>query len=70
MLEAIMIIIFSSKKLNNRYFIYLLLPVDDILISSKSKVEIKQLKEQFKSSFKIKDLGEAKKILGTEIKRD
>ncbi|TXG49586.1 hypothetical protein EZV62_025461 [Acer yangbiense] len=37
---------------------------------SKSKVEIDRLKAQLSSEFDMKDLGEAKKILGMEIKRD
>ncbi|TXG49655.1 hypothetical protein EZV62_025530 [Acer yangbiense] len=51
-------------------FVYLLLYVDDMLIASKSKVEIDRLKAQLSSEFDMKDLGEAKKILGMEIKRD
>ena len=41
-----------------------------MLIASKSKVEIDRLKAQLSSEFDMKDLGEAKKILGMEIKRD
>ncbi|TXG67139.1 hypothetical protein EZV62_008414 [Acer yangbiense] len=44
--------------------------MDDMLIASKSKVEIDRLKAQLSSEFDMKDLGEAKKILGIEIKRD
>ncbi|TXG63126.1 hypothetical protein EZV62_010120 [Acer yangbiense] len=41
-----------------------------MLIISKSKVEIDRLKAQLSLEFDMKDLGEAKKILGMEIKRD
>uniref|UniRef100_A0A5B6ZAJ2 Putative retrotransposon protein, Ty1-copia sub-class n=1 Tax=Davidia involucrata TaxID=16924 RepID=A0A5B6ZAJ2_DAVIN len=58
------------RKLQDGSFIYLLLYVNDILIASKSKVEIDRLKAQLSSEFEMKDLGEAKKIIGMEIKRD
>ncbi|RWR77058.1 Retrovirus-related Pol polyprotein from transposon TNT 1-94 [Cinnamomum micranthum f. kanehirae] len=58
------------RKLQNGAFIYLLLSVDDMLIASKSKVEIEKLKTQMNIEFEMNDLGEAKKILGTEIQRD
>ena len=41
-----------------------------MLIASKSKVEIERLKTQLNLEFEMKDLGEAKKILGMEICRD
>ena len=44
--------------------------MDDILIAGKSKVEIGKLKLQLNKEFEMKDLGEAKKILGIEIQRD
>lgn len=43
---------------------------EDILIASKSKVEIKELKVLLKSEFEMKDLGEGKKILSIEITID
>ncbi|TXG55684.1 hypothetical protein EZV62_020940 [Acer yangbiense] len=58
------------RKLQDGTFVYLLLYVDDMLIASKSKMEIDRLKAQLSSEFDMKDLGEAKKILGMEIKRD
>ena len=58
------------RKLEDNSFIYLLLYVDDMLIASKSQEEIEKLKIQLRKEFKMKDLGEAKKILGMEIKRD
>ena len=58
------------RKLQEESFIYLLLHVDDMEIASKSKDEIEKLKTQLNQEFKMKDLGEAKKILGMEICRD
>ena len=51
-------------------YIYLLLYVNDMLVACKNKVEINHLKSQLSSEFEMKDLGEAKKILGMEIARD
>ncbi|GJW88132.1 retrovirus-related pol polyprotein from transposon TNT 1-94 [Tanacetum coccineum] len=50
-------------------YIYLLLYVDDVLIAYKSKVEIGSAKSLLKKEFDMKELGEAKKILGMEIVR-
>ena len=49
---------------------YLLLYVDDMLITAKSRVEITTLKKLLSGEFDMKDLGAAKKILGMEITRD
>nr|GEX12139.1 retrovirus-related Pol polyprotein from transposon TNT 1-94 [Tanacetum cinerariifolium] len=57
----------SFKKLQDGSFIYLFLYIDDMLIASQSLDEIERLKTQLKSKFKMKDLGEAKMILGIEI---
>ena len=57
-------------KLKDGSFVYLLLYVDDMLIASKNSEEIDKLKIQLKKEFEMKDLGEAKKILGMEIIRD
>lgn len=51
-------------------YIYLLLYVDDMLVASKNKQEIRLLKEKLNQVFEMKDLGCAKKILGMEIRRD
>ncbi|TXG65804.1 hypothetical protein EZV62_007079 [Acer yangbiense] len=56
-------------KLQDGTFVYLLLYVDDMLIAYRSKVEIDRLKAQLSLEFDMTDLGEAKKILGMEIKR-
>jgi len=58
------------KKLPNGEYIYLLLYVNDMPIASKRRSAINKLKNDLSSEFKIKDLGEAKKMLGMEIKRD
>ena len=49
---------------------YLLLYVDDMLLISKSKTRIENLKRILNSEFDMKDLGTAKKILGMELKRN
>ncbi|GJY02591.1 retrovirus-related pol polyprotein from transposon TNT 1-94 [Tanacetum coccineum] len=51
-------------------YIYLLLYVDDMLIVYKSKVEIGSTNSLLKKKFYMKELGEAKKILGMEIVKD
>ncbi|GKD46634.1 retrovirus-related pol polyprotein from transposon TNT 1-94 [Tanacetum coccineum] len=51
-------------------YIYLLLYVDDMLIACKSKAEIGSTKSLLKKEFDMKELGEAKKILGMDIIRD
>ena len=58
------------RKLQDGYFIYLLLYVDDMLITSRNQDEMCRLKAQLSKEFEMKDLGEAKKILGMEIERD
>jgi hypothetical protein len=57
-------------KLQDGSYIYLLLYVDDMLIALKSQVEIDKLKAQLSKEFEMKDLVEAKKILGMDINRD
>lgn len=58
------------KKLEDGFFVYLLLYVDDMLIAAKSMSQIVRLKKQLGEEFEMKDLGVAKKILGMEITRD
>jgi len=41
-----------------------------MLIAAKSQVEIDRLKAQLSKEFEMKDLGEAKKIIGMKISRD
>ena len=63
-----MITVCICAKIQDGFYIYLLLYIDDMLIAAKSQVEIDRLKAQLE--FKMKDLGEAKKILDMEINRD
>jgi len=49
---------------------YLLLYVNDMLIATRNKTHIQKLKAQLKKEFDMKNLREAKKILGMEITRD
>ncbi|ONK68535.1 uncharacterized protein A4U43_C05F12950 [Asparagus officinalis] len=58
------------KKLNDGFFVYLLLYVDDMLIAAKDMSEINELKSQLKHEFEMKNLGATKKILGMEIHRN
>ena len=58
------------RKLQDGSYIYLILYVDDIIIAFKSQTEIKKSKTQLNRKFEMKDLGEAKNILGMEISRD
>ncbi|CAM8987567.1 unnamed protein product [Rhodiola kirilowii] len=57
------------KKLDDGYII-LLLYVDDMLIAGSSAQEVSKLKKKFSKRFAMKDLGEAKQILGMRIERD
>ena len=49
---------------------YLLLYVDDMLVVGPSISEINKVKEHLKADFEMKDLGEARRILGMDIVRD
>jgi len=55
------------NKIPEGNYIYLLLYVDDMLIISKSRSTIDKLKKDLSSEFEMKDLREAKKVLGMEI---
>jgi len=61
--------VYYNKLLGGEY-IYLLLYVDGMLISSKSRSAIDKLKKDLSYELKMKDLCEAKKVLGMEIERD
>lgn len=50
-------------------FIYLLLYVDDMLIACESMAGINKVKQILKKEFEMKDLGEARVILGMQINR-
>ena len=49
------------NKLATGEYIYLLLYVDDMLIATKSRSTIEELKNDLPSEFEMKDLGEAKR---------
>jgi hypothetical protein len=57
-------------QLSDGSFVYLLLYVDDMLITAKNMLEIKRFKSLLSDGFEMKDLGAAKKILGMEIHKD
>ncbi|KAL0328076.1 UNVERIFIED_CONTAM: Retrovirus-related Pol polyprotein from transposon TNT 1-94 [Sesamum calycinum] len=50
--------------------VFLVLYVDDMLIAGPSLKHIKNLQDNLKRNFEMKDLGEAKKILGMSIERN
>ena len=51
-------------------YIYLLLYIDNMLIASSNTSSIGKLKVCLSSEFEMKNLGEAKRMLGIEIERD
>ena len=55
------------NKLPRGEYIYLLLYVDDMLIVFKNRSAIDKLKKDLSFEFEMKDLGEAKKMLGMKI---
>ena len=61
--------VYNDELLGGEY-IYLLLYVDDMLIAFKSISAINRLRKQLSFEFKMKDLGEVKKVLGMKIERD
>ena len=58
------------KKQNDGSYIIFLLYVDDMLVAGSNMQEINALKRKLETSFEMKDLGAAKKILGMRITRD
>jgi len=50
--------------------IYMLLYASNMLIASKDKSEIQNLKSLLNNEFEMKDIGAPGNILGMEIKRD
>jgi len=55
------------NKLPGREYIYPLLYLDDMLITSTSKSAIDKLRKDISFKFEMQDLDEAKKVLGMEI---
>ena len=58
------------RHVSSKISIYLLLYVDGMLIASHSSAEIQSLKLKLRLAFEMKELGEARKILGMEIIRN
>jgi hypothetical protein len=58
------------RGLDDGSFIFLLLYVDDMLITAKSIVKVNKLKVLLGKEFDMKDLGTTKKIHGMEIHKD
>lgn len=54
----------------NRFFIYLVLYVDDMLMAGKDKAAISDLKQTLNKMSAMKDLGPTKHILGMRITRN
>ena len=62
------ILVVTSR--NTQIHVFLLLYVEDMLIAGSSMREINNLNTRLSSTFKMKDLGPAKQILGMKISRD
>ena len=58
------------KRFEDNDFIILLLYVDDMLAADPNKDRVQELKAQLTRKFKMKDLGQANKILGMQIHRE
>ena len=58
------------KYISSSISIYFMLCVDEMLIASQSTQEIQLLMKKLRAEFEMKELGEARKILGMEITRD
>ena len=58
------------KRLENGSYIILLLYVDDMIVAGSNMQDINVLKKKLYNSFAMKDLVDAKKILGMRITRD
>ena len=57
-------------KTEGKDFIFLILYVDDILLATTSLTLLKNTKDFLSKNFDMKDLGEARYVLGIEIKRN
>lgn len=58
------------KRNKSGSFIYLLLSVDDMVVESKEKKEIRSLKTQLNKEFDMKDLGEHEEDTSNAISKD
>ena len=59
-----------TRKLADEYRIFLILYVDDILIEGRNQVEIRKLKRSLHDKLAIKELRQARHILGIRIERN
>lgn len=55
------------KNVNTKELVYLLLYINDMLLATKSKVEVGRIKTLLSTEFDMKKLGHAKRILEMEI---
>ena len=58
------------RILDDVFFIFLLLYVDDMLVAGNHLCDVNELKSLLSKEFEMKDLGPAKKILRMEIHKD
>lgn len=60
------------KKMNDETLnlIILILYVDNMLILAKNQSDVDECKYQLKSAFKMKHIGESKRILGMDVYRN
>jgi len=57
--------VFMMRR-NEKFILYLLLYVDDILMASSDRQEIQKLKKKLNDEFEMMDLGNAKRIFGMD----
>ena len=57
-------------KKEEKFIVYLILYLDDILMANSRKDDIKKHKEKLNCEFEMKELGPTKKILGIDIMRN
>lgn len=58
------------KRISKENYVILRLYMDDMLVARTRKKDIKNHKERLPKIFNMKDLGEARQILGMKITRD
>ncbi|KAL9266853.1 Retrovirus-related Pol polyprotein from transposon TNT 1-94-like protein, partial [Drosera capensis] len=58
------------KRFSNEKFLILLLYVDDMLVTGQDAQMIAMLKKELSEAFDMKDMGQARQILGMQITRD
>ena len=58
------------REISEESRIYLILYMEDMLITRRDKAEIEELKQRLPGCFSMKELGEVRYILGMSIGRD